>query len=98
MAQAKKSKSSKTKKVETKLSQPAPAKVETKPKQSPHDALSSLEYPYGNVYTRIRETVGDDLKTIRDRVYDEHCSSQQKNNRLVLSVLFCLSLPSVGLR
>ena len=75
MAQAKKSKSSKTKKVETKPSQPA--KVETKPKQSPHEALSSLEYPYGNVYTRIRETVGDDLKTIRDRVYDEHCSSQQ---------------------
>ena len=75
MAQAKKSKSSKTKKVETKPSQPA--KVETKPKQSPHEALSSLENPYGNVYTRIRETVGDDLKTIRDRVYDEHCSSQQ---------------------
>ena len=77
MAQAKKSKSSKTKKVETKPSQPTPAKVETKPKQSPHEALSSLENPYGNIYTRIRETVGDDLKTIRDRVYDEHCASQQ---------------------
>ena len=51
--------------------------METKPKQSPHEALSSLENPYGYTYTRIRETVGDDLKTIRDRVYDEHCSSQQ---------------------
>ena len=68
MAEAKKKKSSKKTK---------PTKVETKPKQSPHEALSSLENPYGNIYTRIRETVGDDLKTIRDRVYDEHCASQQ---------------------